>query len=336
MTVAPWSITDGIVTIRPPADGDRERLIAGRDQVFRRFLGEGSDDPAPTGCIVVADEVVGWVDFDQDRVWLEPGEVNLGYNVFAPVRGRGFATRAVKLLLHHLALTGAATVATLLIHPDNARSLALAERAGFVRHGDLDGNPYWKLAVPPLSYSDGSVTIRRRDPGDLEMDLQAKDAEQLRWLWLPWQREAWAGMSEAQRRTHSLRVLQEDHDRFGSGPKWSFTVDSAEAPGVGYVDCDLDNGDVPSGEANISYAGHPGHRGRGHVSGAVRLVTRFLRDHTGARTADVITDSQNDASVRVARAVGAAPVGEWVEPAGRTMIRHRLRLDGAGTVRPQE
>lgn len=143
-------MTDGVVTIRPPRDGDRERLIAGRDVEFRRFLGEGSDDPAPTGCIVVDDVVVGWVDFDTDRTWLERGEVNLGYNVFEVHRGNGYGTRAVELLLQHLARTGAASVATLLIHPDNSRSLALAERAGFHLHGDLDGNPYWKRPVPHL------------------------------------------------------------------------------------------------------------------------------------------------------------------------------------------
>lgn len=65
------SITDGVVAIRRPSDGDRERLIAGRDEEFRRFLGEGSDLPAPTGCIVVNDEVVGWVDFDAERDWLD-------------------------------------------------------------------------------------------------------------------------------------------------------------------------------------------------------------------------------------------------------------------------
>lgn len=113
------SITDGVVSIRRPFDGDGERLIAGRDEAFHRFMGEGSDEPEPAGCVVVEDQVVGWVDFDADRDWLEPGEVNLGYSVFAEHRGNGYATRAVKLLLHHLALTGAASVATLLIHPDN-------------------------------------------------------------------------------------------------------------------------------------------------------------------------------------------------------------------------
>ena len=85
-------ITDGVVTIRRPLDGDRQRLIAGRDEEFHRFLGDGSDEPSPTGCIVVDDDVVGWVDFDVDRSWLEPGEVNLGYNVFAEHRGNGLGT----------------------------------------------------------------------------------------------------------------------------------------------------------------------------------------------------------------------------------------------------
>jgi RimJ/RimL family protein N-acetyltransferase len=55
-------------------------------------------------CIVVGNRVVGWVDFDVDREWLEPGEINIGYNVFAADRGNGYATRAVQLLMHHLAM----------------------------------------------------------------------------------------------------------------------------------------------------------------------------------------------------------------------------------------
>jgi RimJ/RimL family protein N-acetyltransferase len=135
------------VTIRAPEDGDSAILIAGRDDVFHRFLGPGADEPHPTACIVVGGAIVGWVDYDLDRPWLEPGEVNVGYNVFAGERGKGYASRAVQLLLQHLASRTEVHTATLLIAPDNEKSLALAVRNGFVAHGDLDGNPYFKRSV---------------------------------------------------------------------------------------------------------------------------------------------------------------------------------------------
>jgi len=139
--------TDGVVTIRAATAADVPALIAGRDEEFHRFLGPGHPEPRPLACIVVDGGVVGWVDYDHDRGWLEPDEVNLGYSVFAPHRGNGYATRAVELLLGHLAEDTDWAVATLLIHPDNQRSLALAARMGFDRVGDLDGNPYWKRPV---------------------------------------------------------------------------------------------------------------------------------------------------------------------------------------------
>lgn len=143
-------ITDGLVTIRPLQDGDAALLIAGRDAEFDRYLGPAGDDPRPAGIVVVDRVVVGWVDHDDDRAWLQPGEVNLGYNVFAAFRGRGYATRAVRLLVHHLAVDTDVRVATLLIHPDNLRSLAVGVRSGFVRRPDLDGNAYFARPVAPL------------------------------------------------------------------------------------------------------------------------------------------------------------------------------------------
>jgi RimJ/RimL family protein N-acetyltransferase len=142
-----FALSDGVVTIRSPQPGEAAILVTGRDDVFHRFLGDGDPDPSPTACIVVEGEIVGWVDYDVERPWLEPGEVNVGYNVFAAHRGKGYASRAVELLLVHLADDTAHTVATLLIDPHNERSLALARRCAFTRVGDLDGNPYWKRIV---------------------------------------------------------------------------------------------------------------------------------------------------------------------------------------------
>jgi RimJ/RimL family protein N-acetyltransferase len=142
-------LTDGIVTIRAPRDGDAEVLVAGRDERFRRYLGSGDPDPRPFACVEVEGKVVGWVDYDADRTWLEPGEVNVGYNVFAPYRGRGYATRALQLLLRHLATVPDVQTATLLIHAQNERSIALGIRAGFASRPDLDGNRYLGRPVRP-------------------------------------------------------------------------------------------------------------------------------------------------------------------------------------------
>jgi RimJ/RimL family protein N-acetyltransferase len=125
-------MTDGVVTIRSPQWGDTPRLIAGRDSHWDRWLGPGDDDPCPTACIVVAGGVVGWVDYETTQDYLQPGEVNIGYNVFAGHRGNGYASRAVELLVAYLATCTSFETATLLIDADNVASLGVARRTGFV------------------------------------------------------------------------------------------------------------------------------------------------------------------------------------------------------------
>jgi RimJ/RimL family protein N-acetyltransferase len=140
-------MSDGTVVLRPSDPDDAPILIAGRDVEFHRFLGPGSNDPRPTACIEVDGEIVGWVDYDVGDAWLTPGEVNVGYNVFAGHRGNGYATRAVQLLLRHLAVDTAHHTATLLIDPDNERSIAVARRTGFAPAGEVDGKLHFKRVV---------------------------------------------------------------------------------------------------------------------------------------------------------------------------------------------
>jgi hypothetical protein len=59
---------------------------------------------------------------------------------------------------------------------------------------------------------------------------------------------------------------------------------------------------------------------------AVRLITQFLRDHTGAESAHIVVDARNAASLRVASAVQAAETERWRDQHDRTMIRHILPL----------
>jgi RimJ/RimL family protein N-acetyltransferase len=139
--------SDGVVTLKPPRAGDAQLLVAGRDEEFFRWLGPGSPAPSPVACIWVDDELVGWVDYDLEHDWLEPGEVNVGYYLFPGARGKGYASRAVELLLQHLSRHTQHAVATLVIRPENERSLELAQRLGFLQEGELEGGLFFARDV---------------------------------------------------------------------------------------------------------------------------------------------------------------------------------------------
>jgi RimJ/RimL family protein N-acetyltransferase len=181
--------------------------------------------------------------------------------------------------------------------------------------------------VERSSYSDGHLVIRPLRVSDLDADLEAKDDAQIDWLWEPGERESWESMTPEEQREHARQTLQRAQESFGPGPKWKFAVDTTSHGYVAYVDCDLANDHVPSGQANIAYSAHPAHRGHGYVSGAVRLVVRFLEENTTAAEAHIIVDSENVASLRVARSVGAVPTETWTNERGRVMIRHVLLLN---------
>ena len=140
--------SDGTVTLRAPTIEDLSILEEGRDAEFFRWLGAEVDMAPPFACLVVEGRVTGWIDYDVARPWLEHGEVNIGYFLLEPYRRKGYATRALELLLAHLAEETNYRVATLLIDTRNERSLAVARRADFSQVDDIGGGAfYFKRAL---------------------------------------------------------------------------------------------------------------------------------------------------------------------------------------------
>lgn len=73
---------------------------------------------------------------------------------------------------------------------------------------------------------------------------------------------------------------------------------------VGWVDADTEPEWLGTGEVNIGYAVFAAHRGHGHAAAAVRLLLDALSAGRVRRALFVI-DRRNQASLRVAAAVGA-------------------------------
>src|SRR4051812_9447583 len=121
--------SDGVVTVRPFVDDDRAAIVAGRDDECDRWLGPGTDSPSPTACIEAGGVLVGWVGAHPEPGWADPGELNIGYSISPPHRGRGYAARAVRLLARALHGQGHRR-ALLVIDRQNHASLGVARSAG--------------------------------------------------------------------------------------------------------------------------------------------------------------------------------------------------------------
>ena len=66
----------------------------------------------------------------------EPDAVELGYTIFAPWRGRGYATDAARMLMELAEEQGNVRRFVLSVSPTNEPSLAIVHKLGFVRTGE--------------------------------------------------------------------------------------------------------------------------------------------------------------------------------------------------------
>jgi RimJ/RimL family protein N-acetyltransferase len=140
---------DGVVSLRPADERDLAAIESGitDPEVIRWFghpklsarevldlnRGRWLDGSGPTFAICGAD------DRCLGHVWINVGSDSagaVGYWLLPEARGRGFATRAVRLIcdwaFQDLALPGL----RLLTEPENLASQRVAERAGFRRQGE--------------------------------------------------------------------------------------------------------------------------------------------------------------------------------------------------------
>jgi RimJ/RimL family protein N-acetyltransferase len=143
-------LTDGVVTLRPPSERDLPAIEQGiADPEVVRWIGPSEDSARQTlelnrsrwtegtgatfSICDPKDDCVGhvWVNLAGSRA----GEV--GYWLLPEARGKGLATRSVRLIsrwaLRELELSRLA----LLTEPSNERSQRVAERSGFVMEGVL-------------------------------------------------------------------------------------------------------------------------------------------------------------------------------------------------------
>jgi [ribosomal protein S5]-alanine N-acetyltransferase len=156
------SLTDGVVTLRPPEERDLAAIeVAIHDPEVVRWFGQ----PHGSASDVLAENRQRWVYGSPTfaiceagdgtcvgHVWMnlsrtDTGIGYVGYWLLPDRRGRGLATRAVRLVSSWVVERLRLTHLRLLTEPGNERSQRVAERSGFRRvgileaNGEIDGRP---------------------------------------------------------------------------------------------------------------------------------------------------------------------------------------------------
>ncbi|CAN5580439.1 hypothetical protein BH10ACT10_BH10ACT10_08610 [soil metagenome] len=134
MTSPQPTLTDGVVTLRPSRDEDVSSAIAGHDEEIARRLGR-TEDASTVNFLVEADgAVAGLVEVRTDD-----GVGDLSWVLYAGHRGRGYAARAVRLLVGYAFESLGLRRVEAHVNSANERSKRVASRSGLRREGVLRG-----------------------------------------------------------------------------------------------------------------------------------------------------------------------------------------------------
>jgi RimJ/RimL family protein N-acetyltransferase len=159
------TLTDGVITLRPPGDEDVDALYREcQDPEIQRWTGvpspyhrenaidylervkrEEAEGKIVAFLAVDAEELLG--SFSVMELDKAPRYGEIGYWVAAAARGRGVASRAVTLLRDWGASELELELIELVIHVDNQPSQRVAERTGFLDTGERRCAPRQEGAV---------------------------------------------------------------------------------------------------------------------------------------------------------------------------------------------
>ena len=147
------ALTDGGVVLRPPTERDLPAIDQGiHDAGVIRWFGQPTLSPE-----AILERNLGWwidgagatfsiCEHDErcvGHVWVNligEGRGSVGYWLLPEARGRGLATRSVRLASHWAFRSLGLARLALLTEPANEASQRVAERAGFRREGLLRSN----------------------------------------------------------------------------------------------------------------------------------------------------------------------------------------------------
>jgi RimJ/RimL family protein N-acetyltransferase len=269
----------------------------------------------------VTDRLLGAIGMDRPTPTRQQAE--LGYWVGPWARRSGVATAALTAMTEHAFSTGVLRV-ELLTYWENAASQRVALAAGYqregVRRGAVTGRDgerddllaYARLATDPAGptprllpdlpggeLSDGVVTLRPLNPGDVDFYLELNSVQDVVDTSVPPVRPS---LDEARRRcTHA-----EAHWLAGTRADLVI-VDAATGTPTGSMG--LFYQEPPTGQAMLGYGQLPAWRGRGYTTRAAQLLSLWVFAETDIARLIAGTLPTNKGSQRVLEKAGFVQEG---------------------------
>jgi RimJ/RimL family protein N-acetyltransferase len=232
------------------------------------------------------------------------GHAAIAYELASAYWSRGLARRAVDAVIEELAESYHVRTVTAVFKKDNQRSRRLLERLGFVPSPPEWREKYSVEADEQMMHREARllqsrvkprlVSLRRLRPADLDAFQAYRAIPELG------RYQGWSPMTDPE----ALEFLS----RMNEAPMFT----PGEWLQLGIADRDSDEliGDIgihlseDGDTAELGFTLHPDAQGRGIATAAVREALQLLFDATSAKQVLGITDSRNEASIRLLERVG--------------------------------